>query len=84
MGHIIRISLGVIFIVIGVLSIFIPFLPGMLFLLAGLVLLGNQRAKNALRESIAKLKKWIGPKAGKLFLGPVYRVIKDDPKNKNV
>ncbi|MCU0587001.1 MAG: hypothetical protein MUF52_02490 [Syntrophobacteraceae bacterium] len=42
MKRIIRISLGVFFIVLGILGLFLPFLQGILFLVIGTFLLASQ------------------------------------------
>ena len=47
--------LGIFLIIIGVIGLFLPFLQGVLFIVTGLVLLGNKSAK----DKIIKFKKWV-------------------------
>ena len=68
MNRIFRMVLGIVLLALGVVSLFIPFLPGILFILAGLVLLGSERARIALHLARHKLADAIGPKAARWIL----------------
>lgn len=68
MNRIIRIGLGTFFLILGVISIFLPFLPGVLFILVGLVLFGNERARKALHNARHHLAQWLGPRAARWIL----------------
>ena len=52
MRKVFRMSLGVIFIIVGLAGLLLPFLPGIIFLIMGLTLLGS---KNKLIVKIKKL-----------------------------
>lgn len=71
MTRLIRMILGAGLILIGIVSLFFPFSPGSLFILAGLVVLGSKWAKTAFMKAHRKASKWFGPKAGKVFLFPI-------------
>lgn len=81
MTRLIRIFLGVLLIVIGIVSFFLPFSPGLLFLFAGLVLLGSKRAKAAFMKAHKKASILFGPKAGRLLLIPLAH-LEDKPEKK--
>ena len=49
-------TLGVAFIILGILGLFLPILQGILFILIGLALLGNRRIEVAFRNFIKKRK----------------------------
>ncbi|MEK6959668.1 MAG: PGPGW domain-containing protein [Nanoarchaeota archaeon] len=79
MTRFIRIFIGIALIIAGIVSLFLPFSPGLLFLFAGLVLLGSKRAKAAFMKAHKKASVWFGPKAGKLFLIPLAH-LEDNPE----
>jgi len=49
--------LGIFFIILGVLGLFLPVLQGILFILIGLTLLENQRLKLYIEKFVKKKKK---------------------------
>jgi len=53
----VRLILAAIFIVLGVAGLFLPFLPGIIFIILGLAMLGNHRAKKLLAKIKEKLKR---------------------------
>ncbi|MFH1289968.1 MAG: PGPGW domain-containing protein [Nanoarchaeota archaeon] len=56
-NHTIRIILGIIFLTLGILGLFLPFLQGILFILIGAALLGFPPAKRLLKKIRKKSKK---------------------------
>jgi uncharacterized membrane protein YbaN (DUF454 family) len=58
--HLIRISLGIILIIIGIIGLFLPILQGILFIGAGILLLQNKswkEVKEFIQDSKEKIKK---------------------------
>ena len=49
--------LGVVLIAGGVVGLFLPFFQGIAMIIAGAVLLGNEKALNAIKRWVAQLKK---------------------------
>ena len=52
--------IGIFFVCLGILGLFLPFLQGIVFILIGLMLLGNKKAK----EQINKIRRWFKNKFG--------------------
>jgi len=50
--------LGIFFIILGVLGLFLPFLEGILFILLGLALYHNESIKDVILNFRKKVKKW--------------------------
>lgn len=49
---------GIIFIIVGIAGLFLPFLEGILFILLGLALYHNESIKDVILNLRKKFKKW--------------------------
>jgi len=48
--------LGIVFLVLGIIGLLVPFLQGILFIFIGLALLGSSQAKQKVRVVVAWIK----------------------------
>lgn len=48
---------GVFFLVVGIIGLFLPIIPGAAFIILGLALIGNKRLKKCLNNIFLKYKK---------------------------
>ncbi len=55
---ILKVVLGIFLILVGIVGLFFPILPGIILIIAGLILIGNQAAKRILVRVIGKVRVW--------------------------
>jgi uncharacterized membrane protein YbaN (DUF454 family) len=62
-GHVLRVALGVFLVILGIVGIILPFLPGWLFLAAGVVILApGSRIGKWIRRNVLRMRKWVAGK----------------------